>query len=124
MKRVLIVEDDDHLRRVLRTLMEAEGFEVEEAADGLAGLEAAGASPPDCILTDTLMPRLDGLDMLARLAKEGGGAPAILVSAVHQLPPREALVRLGVREVFGKPFAFDALVEAVRRVIEGAGSKR
>jgi DNA-binding response OmpR family regulator len=124
MKRVLIVEDDDHLRRVLRTLLEAEGFEVAEAADGLAGMEAAGSSPPDCILTDTLMPRLGGLDMLARLAKAGCGAPAILVSAVHQLPPREELLRLGVREAFGKPFAFDALVEAVRRIMEGEDSKR
>jgi CheY-like chemotaxis protein len=124
MKRVLIVEDDDHLRRVVKTLLEAEGFSVEEAADGLAGLEAAVSRPPDCILTDTLMPRLGGLDMLARLAKEGGGAPAILVSAVHELPPREELERLRVREVFSKPFAFDGLVEAVRRIVEGEDSKR
>lgn len=119
MTRVLIVEDDDHLRRLLRSLLEAEGFDVEDAADGLAGYAAARSSPPACILTDTLMPKLDGLGMLLRLAEEGYKIPAILVSAVHELPPRADLRRLGVREVMGKPFEFARLIEAVRRVAGG-----
>ena len=113
MKTVLVVEDDAHLRRVFRTLLENEGFAVVEAGDGLEGLAAVEASPPDCIVADTMMPRMDGLTMLARLKEQGRTRPTIIVSAVHELPPMDALRELGVRQVFGKPFPFDMLVAAV-----------
>ena len=112
-KTVLVVEDDAHLRRVFRTLLESEGFAVVEAGDGAEGLAAVEANPPDCILTDTLMPRLDGLAMLGKLREQGRTRPTIIVSAVHELPPMDALKELGVAQVFGKPFAFELLVAAV-----------
>ncbi len=113
MKTVLVVEDDAHLRRVFRTLLENEGFSVVEAADGVEGLAAAQAHAPACIVTDTMMPRMDGIGMLVCLAEAGGTRPTIIVSAVHKLPPMEELKALGVRQVFGKPFAFDQLLAAV-----------
>jgi CheY-like chemotaxis protein len=116
MKKVLVVEDDVHLRRVFRTLLENEGFEVLEAADGIEGMAAARAHDPDCIVTDTMMPRLDGLGMLARLASAGEARPTIIVSAVHELPPLDELKAQGVRRVFGKPFPFDQLVAAVVKI--------
>ncbi len=117
MKFVLIVEDDPHLRRVFRTLLENEGFEVAEAADGLEGFQAVQARRPDCIIADAMMPRLDGLAMLVRIAALGDPPPSFVVSALHDLPSQEDLRRLGVAGVFGKPFAFDRLVEAVKGVV-------
>lgn len=117
MKLVLIVEDDPHLRRVFRALLESEGFEVAEAADGVEGLEAAEARRPDCIIADAMMPRLDGISMLTRIAALGHPPPSLVVSALHELPSQEDLRRLGVAGVFGKPFAFDQLVEAVKAVV-------
>lgn len=113
MKTVLVVEDDSYLRRVFKTLLENEGFTVVEAADGMEGLSAVHAHDPACIVTDTMMPRMDGLGMLAQLKARGETKPAIIVSAIHRLPPMEELKALGVEQVFGKPFAFDMLVAAV-----------
>lgn len=119
MNLVLIVEDDPHLRRVFRALLEGEGFEVTEASDGMEGLQAVAARRPDCIIADAMMPRLDGITMLTRIAALGHPPPSLVVSALHQLPSHEDLRRLGVAGVFGKPFAFDQLVEAVKAIVAG-----
>jgi len=116
MKTVLLVEDDPHLLRVYRTLLESEGFRVLEAADGEAGAALAAEARPDCIVADTMMPRLDGIAMLERLAAEGHGAPTVMVSAVHRMPEMSVLSKLGVVRVFGKPFAFDEFLDAVKAV--------
>jgi CheY-like chemotaxis protein len=117
MKTILVVEDDEHLRRVFRTLLEGEGFRVIEAADGQAGVAAARAHAPACIVTDTMMPRLDGLGMLAQLKALGCTRPTLIVSAVHELPPLEELKTYGVEQVLGKPFAFDKFVAAVVKLV-------
>ena len=119
MKTVLVVEDDPYLRRVFKTLLENEGFTVLEAADGMEGLSAVHAHDPACIVTDTMMPRMDGLGMLAQLKARGETRPTIIVSAIHKLPPMEELKALGVEQVFGKPFAFDKLVAAVVKLAGG-----
>lgn len=115
MKTVLVVEDDAHIRRVLRTLLENEGYAVAEAADGVEGLARALEAPPACLLTDTMMPRMDGLTLLQHLKARHLSIPAFLVSAASTLPPAEELEALGVLRVFAKPFDFDALLMAVRR---------
>jgi CheY-like chemotaxis protein len=114
--KILLVEDDVHTRRVLKAILESEGFEVAEAEDGVVGVSAAEALRPACILTDNMMPRLDGLGMLAELARRGSKTPAIMVSAAHELPPSEELQALGIVETVAKPFAFEHLVQVVRRV--------
>lgn len=116
MKRVLVVEDDPHLRRVYRTLLSSEGFAVLEASNGEEGAAAAAAEPVDCIVADTMMPVLSGIGMLQRLAREGRTVKAILVSAMHPLPEPSELRQIGVERVFGKPFAFDQLIRAVHEV--------
>ncbi len=119
-KRVLIVEDDAHLRRMFRALLENEGFEVREAEDGSQGLALVLSEAPDCIITDTMMPRMDGLAMLRRLAAVRPPVPSIMVTAAFDLPDDRQLKELGVVKVFGKPFAFDRLVEAVRQAVQGS----
>jgi len=115
MKTVLVVEDDAHIRRVLRTLLENEGYAVAEAADGVEGLARALETPPACLLTDTMMPRMDGLTLLQHLRARNLAVPAFIVSAASSLPPAEELRDLGVLRVFAKPFDFDALLAAVRQ---------
>jgi CheY-like chemotaxis protein len=119
MTKILLVEDDVHTRRVLKAVLESEGFEVAEAEDGILGLAAAETCGPACILTDNMMPRLDGLGMLAELKKRGSTTPAVMVSAAHELPPAEELLALGVVESVAKPFSFEHLVQVVRRVTGG-----
>ncbi len=120
MSLVLIVEDDAHIRRVLRTLLEHEGFEVREACDGLEGLDSVLREEPACIVTDTMMPRMDGLKMLECIAAKGLKVPSIVVSAAIGLPDLQDLQKIGVVHVFGKPFSFDQLIDLVRKVVGAA----
>ncbi len=119
MTRVLLVEDDVHTRRVLRAVLENEGFEVVEAEDGIQGIAAAETQHPACILTDKMMPRLDGPGMLAALKQRGSTIPAVLVSAAHELPRPDEFEAMGIVETVAKPFAFERLVEVVRRITGG-----
>lgn len=117
-KPVLVVEDDAHLRRSLALILGSEGYRVEVAADGEEGLRRGLEGGWACILTDTMMPRMDGLEMLRRLrARAGEKAPVLLVSAAYKLPPEGELRELGVCAVVPKPFAIERLLEALQRVV-------
>lgn len=115
-----MVEDDPHLRRSLALILSAEGYDPSEAADGEEGLRSCSGGGWACVLTDTMMPRVDGLEMLRRLRAAGVDLPPVLlVSAAYALPPESELASLGVREVVPKPFAIDRLLAALRRVVPG-----
>lgn len=126
---VLVVEDDDGTREVLRRLMEGEGYRVLQAGDGQAGLEVLCASrEPLVVLVDWWMPRMDGLQMLEALARLAHGRRHryVLISATYD--PHE-VARRGLPELLGvtllrKPFDIeDVLAEVARqaaRVARGA----
>ncbi|MEJ2366800.1 MAG: response regulator [Acidobacteriota bacterium] len=114
-KTVLVVEDDDNLRRMFRVVLEQEGFRVLDAADGLAGLKLALTESPDCIITDSMMPRVGGIRLLRELrVRETLRTPAILVTAAAQVPPDWELQEVGVDRVVTKPFTFDTLLAVLR----------
>ena len=118
--QVLVVEDDAHLRRSIVLILTAEGYRVREAADGEEGLNQCLHGDWACILTDTMMPRMDGFDMLRKLRELGGSVPpVILVSAAYTTPSPDELRALGIREVVPKPFAFDRLLAVIHSVIAG-----
>lgn len=122
MKTVLVVEDDANLRRLLRVVLSGKGFAVLEAEDGVQGLERLAASAVDCILSDAMMPRMGGLEMLRRLrAERGGGPPAIFVTAVAQMPSPEEQAEAGIVQVVAKPFDFDRIVVLIQKWTEGGG---
>lgn len=116
-KPVLVVEDDPHVRKLIRTLLEYEGITVVEAEDGVAGMQAALDCSPACIVTDTMMPRMDGITMLRELRAKGVHAPALVVSAAFNIPIGEERQRLGISQVIRKPFSFDVLIKSVKNEI-------
>lgn len=67
MRRVLVVDDEPHIRTVLRGYLEADGFDVVEAPDGRAALAALRGAPPDLVLLDVMLPGIDGLEVLRQL---------------------------------------------------------
>ena len=81
MRRVLVVDDEENLRLVLRTYLKREGYEVEVAATGEEALALVERFGPDVILTDVRMPRMGGLDLLATLKAKGIEATVIVMSA-------------------------------------------
>jgi len=120
MKKVLVVEDDPHLRRLFRVLFEQAGLEVFEAEDGVSGIEAALKEPPDCIVSDSMMPRMNGLEMLMKLKERlESPIPALFVTAAAQAPDEAQKKAAGIVEVVAKPFDFDRLIASVKRWAEG-----
>jgi excisionase family DNA binding protein len=116
---VLIVDDDDKLREYVRVNLEAEGYVVREASSADEGLEALDEEPPDLILLDVMMPRVDGWEMLQRVQeKHGVGAiPVIMFSGkVDERSAAEATSR-GAQGFIGKPFDPRALIESTKQLL-------
>jgi two-component system response regulator MprA len=111
---VLVIEDEPSIRQFLRAFLTEEGYDVEEAGDGMEGLELATRLRPDVIVCDVLMPRLDGGEFLRRYrAGPGPHAPVIIASASSKylgvaLPPdADAYAE--------KPFEIDQLLTLLQR---------
>lgn len=117
-ERILVVEDGADLREFLaQVLLPAEGYSVRAAHNGVEGLAAALADPPDLLITDQTMPRMRGLDMVEALRREGQRIPVILMTAEGSEALAVQALRLGVMDYFIKPFDPDELLAAVRRVL-------
>lgn len=114
--RVLVVDDDAAVRSIIVETLRGEGYLLDEASDGAAGLEQLQAARPDLILLDSVMPVVDGYEFLERLRREHSTAhvPVVLISATHALP--DAAHDLGVRAVLPKPFDIGILVAIVDRL--------
>ncbi len=112
---ILVVDDEPAVRDLIEDVLADDGHAVRGAGDGLAALAEVAREPPDLIVCDLLMPRLDGRSLVARLREAGVGIPVVVVSAV---PGRAA--GLAVAGVVAKPFDLDHLRDAVARAL-GAG---
>ena len=116
MPRILIVEDEPQLLAMLSAVLEDEGYAVQTAADGLAALDLITASPPDLLITDVMMPRLDGWALLARVREQDQTLPVIVMSAVD-LRLRRQEAPLPDHTVFlPKPFDIATLLANISRL--------
>src|SRR4051794_13983797 len=104
--RVLVVDDDPSVRRLIALNLELDGVEVRTAADGWAALAEVMADPPDVITLDLSMPVLDGLGTAAWLRAADGlsGLPVVLISAVLTNEDLQLAEKIGVNAVLTKPF--------------------
>jgi two-component system response regulator MprA len=113
-RRVLVVDDDPPLRRMLQRTLTAEGFEVTVAGDGGAALVAAERSAPDLIVLDVAMPVLDGLAVCRRLRAKGLPTPILMLTARDAVPDRVSGLEAGADDYLVKPFAVEELVARLR----------
>jgi two-component system, OmpR family, response regulator MprA len=113
-ERVLVVDDDPPLRRMLERTLVAEGFEVTLAPDGGAALVAAERAAPDVIVLDVAMPALDGLAVCRRLRGKGLPTPILMLTARDGVPDRVAGLEAGADDYLVKPFAVQELIARVR----------
>jgi two-component system chemotaxis response regulator CheY len=118
--RALVVDDTEDLRKVVRRILEAAGYDVDEAQDGRAALERFRAQPADVVLTDIYMDGMDGIQFTRALEREFGNVPIIAMSGggvVQEAPATlEVVSRLGARATLTKPFSADQLLAAIARV--------
>ena len=123
MRRVLVVDDEPHIRTVLRGYLLADGFEVTEAGDGEAALVEMRDNPPDLVLLDVMLPGIDGLEVLRRL-RTFSDAYVILVTARAEEVDKLVGLGVGADDYVTKPFSpreVTARVKAVLRRDRGAG---
>jgi two-component system, OmpR family, response regulator MprA len=112
--RVLVVDDDPPLRRMLERTLTGEGFGVTVAPDGGAALVAAERSAPDVIVLDVTMPGMDGLAVCRRLRSKGLPTPILMLTARDAVPDRVAGLESGADDYLIKPFAVQELVARLR----------
>ncbi|MBQ0943271.1 response regulator [Ideonella sp. 4Y16] len=125
MKRVLIVEDQADIRKLIRMTLEFENYEIHEAADGSFGLRMAQAIKPDILLLDVMMPgEIDGLQVCQRIKSdpEMAGSKVVLLTARGQQKDREAGEQAGADEYLIKPFSPLQLIETIERLLGAEGA--
>ena len=117
--RLLVVDDEPGLRTALKAYLEDEGFAVTTANDGEEGLQKAQELLPDVVISDVMMPRLDGYGLLKKLREDErlGGTPVIFLTAKGMTADRIAGFQAGCDDYIPKPFDPDELVARVRNVV-------
>jgi DNA-binding response OmpR family regulator len=117
--RVLIAEDDESLRALMRLTVDIGGIDIDEAADGTSALAAARAAPPDLVLLDWMMPGLSGLDLCRALRADPETADALIVMVTARVTPsdRDEAMAAGADHFVGKPFSPVALLDTVRHAL-------
>jgi DNA-binding response OmpR family regulator len=111
-QRILVVEDDANIARVLQLELEHEGFEVEVCGDGASAIERA-LKQPDLIVLDVLLPRIDGLEVCRRVRKHSS-VPIIMLTAKDAVPDRITGLDTGANDYLTKPFSIEELLARIR----------
>lgn len=118
---ILVVDDDPVIQKLLSVNFEMEGYQVATASDGVEGLERVQADPPDLILLDVMMPRMDGLEVARRLKADPStkGIPVVLLSAKAQSTDVQGGLEAGADAYVTKPFDPLELLEKVAALLGG-----
>jgi len=114
--KVLVVEDDELTRRGLVEVLESEGYQTVEAADGLQALEAVARENPDFVCLDVMMPELDGYEVCRRIRMTDATLPVIFISAKGEEIDRVVGLELGADDFITKPFGVREVVARIRAV--------
>ena len=120
-RRILVVDDEPHIRRVLNTILTNDGFDVVEAMDGSAGMEAVKSDAKfDFILLDFMMPGATGLEVLARIraSEHRAETPVIILTAKGQDTDRTAALAGGANDFLTKPFSPKKLVARIHEILD------
>ena len=120
MARILVVDDDEHVRSTIARLLSAQGHEIAEASDGAAAADAIGQSPFDLLIIDLVMPDQGGIETIMRIHVDSKSIPTIVMSG--KIPINEEAVnrlveRYGARGVLAKPFTSQELADVVNAAL-------
>jgi DNA-binding response OmpR family regulator len=119
--RILVADDEPHIREVVRAYLEREGHEVLEASDGEAALELARTGDPELLVLDVMLPLRSGFDILRILRGEGSGVGVVMLTARDDVIDRVAGLELGADDYVTKPFEPREVVARVGAVLRRVG---
>jgi DNA-binding NtrC family response regulator len=120
MNEILIVDDEEDMRSILRDLLEKEGYTIHEAEDGRSALNLVGGdSPPDLILLDLITPgRLNGIELLKNIKAKAPKTPVIILTGYGNIQSAVDTIKLGAYDYLTKPFENERLRLTVKRALE------
>ncbi len=123
-RRVVVADDEHHIRAVVAAKFRSAGFEVHEARDGAEALELALAQQPDLLVTDLQMPLMSGLELCLRLKvdQRTAGVPVIMLTARGYILDDAQIAETNIRELMSKPFAAKELLRRALGVLGMAAS--
>ncbi len=124
MRRVLVVDDEESLRLVVRSFLKRDGYEVETASSGEEALGLVESFGPDVILTDVRMPKMGGLDLLATLKAKGNDATVIVMSAYGNVDLAIEAMKAGAYDYIQKPFKAEEVLLTLRKAEEREALRR
>lgn len=119
-RRILVVDDDETIRRLVSLILNRAGYAVVLAADGREALQQIEAARPDLVVLDLMMPVLDGWGVLAHLRRMSDPPPVVILSAAGD---RRRALREGATECLSKPFGFGHFVETCARVLNARSGR-
>jgi putative nucleotidyltransferase with HDIG domain len=117
-EKVLVVDDEEAIREVVTTLLDAQGYHCVACANGCIALDAFRNDTFDLVLSDIVMPEMDGLKLLSELRMDDPDVPVIMVTAMHDIAIALEAIRAGAYDYILKPFEKDQLYLSVRRALE------
>jgi DNA-binding NtrC family response regulator len=115
-QRVLVVEDEDKLRRVLQLHLQGAGFEVDQARSGEEGLRFADRA--DLVITDLKLPGIDGLELIGALRRQNSRTPVVMITAFGSVETAVEAMKSGASDFVTKPFSLDHLLTVVNKALE------
>lgn len=115
--KILVVEDEEKIARMLEMELTYEGYEVTKAFDGRTGLDLALTGDYDLMLLDIMLPNLSGMEALRRLRKEGTGLPVILLTARDNVTDKVSGLDSGADDYITKPFVIEELLARIRNAL-------
>ncbi|MEX0696951.1 MAG: response regulator [Dongiaceae bacterium] len=124
MARILIVDDDEQIRRLLAKLLGRAGYSVDVAENGRQAVRMMGKEPADLVITDIMMPDQDGIQTILELKREKPNVKIMAISGGGSVVPGSYLdqaEKLGADRVLAKPLQLDEVLEAVVELLSGAG---
>jgi two-component system nitrogen regulation response regulator NtrX len=116
--RVLVIDDEEAIRKSLRMVLEYEGYEVLEAASGPEGLEALKRESPDAVVLDIKMPGMDGMEVLQAARARDAHTPIVMISGHGDIPTAVEAIHKGAYDFLEKPLESDRVLTALRNAIE------
>jgi two-component system copper resistance phosphate regulon response regulator CusR len=122
--RLLIAEDEQRVRSILRRGLEEEGYAVTEAADGSSALALALKGGVDLVLLDWMLPGVSGLEVLRSLRRAQNMTPVVMLTARDEVRDRSLALNEGADDYVLKPFAFEELLARIKAVLRRSGSRQ
>ena len=119
MARILVIDDEAQMREVLCQALERRGHTVDQAGDGREAMHRLAERQPDLVITDLVMPEMEGIETIQALRRKYPAIPIIAISGGGRLEPENYLAlagQIGANRTFAKPFRMEEIVSAVREL--------